>query len=567
MPTLPFGEWRPDLSDLDGEHTRSISGVLPRGDGYGPVKEPLPFTNALPAACRGYFYARKRDGSVAIFAGTATKLYLLNAMTYTWDDVSAGGGSYTTLNTGEHWQFGQFGDLVIAVQANAAPQSYNLTSSSQFAALGGSPPQARYIAIVGSFVVLSGLNSEPYRTQWSGLGNAINWTAGTGSSDFQDLPDGGICRQVLGGEVGFILQDLALRRMVFAPGSDVIFVIEKVAKDIGLVHPYAAAAAGDKIFFLTPKGFMQTDAAGALLPIGAERVDRTFAAAYDDGAPGFVIAAADPKTHVVVWTYRTKGMTDELFDAAYAYNWLLKRWAPFPLSGEYLTSLAQPGVTIEGLDAVAPGAMAVTGAANNGAGLIRITVASTSTLVDGNFYTLSAVGGVPNANGTFEIDIISGTTFDLIGSTFAGSYTSGGIVGGFADLMETSWDAIASATLPNLSIANSAHKIALFTGDNLEAVLETPEQSGEAIEAPGQRLLVDGFFPITDADTVYGRVGHRERLHAAFSYTDEAGMESNGYVPNLISARFARGKIRIPAATAWTFATGVRPQAQADGEA
>ena len=45
--TLPFGEYRPDLSELDGAHTRSILNVLPQGDGYGPVADISALTTAL----------------------------------------------------------------------------------------------------------------------------------------------------------------------------------------------------------------------------------------------------------------------------------------------------------------------------------------------------------------------------------------------------------------------------------------------------------------------------------------------------------------------------------------
>lgn len=70
--------------------------------------------------------------------------------------------------------------------------------------------------------------------------------------------------------------------------------------------------------------------------------------------------------------------------------------------------------------------LTVTGAANNGSGLIRLTMASTSTLATGMRVTVRNVGGVPNATGNWNITVISATTVDLIGSTFAGTYTSGG---------------------------------------------------------------------------------------------------------------------------------------------
>ncbi len=154
---LPFIDYKPDLSPYQGAASQLIQNVVPRGDGYGPFQDFTAFTTALPATCRGFFYARKTDGSIAVFAGTAIKLYQLNNTNFTWTDVSKAGGSYSALPSSDHWQFAQFGNFVIAVQANTVPQVFDLTSSSAFADLGGSPPQARYIAVVGRFVVLSGL--------------------------------------------------------------------------------------------------------------------------------------------------------------------------------------------------------------------------------------------------------------------------------------------------------------------------------------------------------------------------------------------------------------------------
>jgi hypothetical protein len=68
---------------------------------------------------------------------------------------------------------------------------------------------------------------------------------------------------------------------------------------------------------------------------------------------------------------------------------------------------------------------AITGAVNNGSGLIRIT-ATAHGFQTSDWITGSAVGGVPNATGQWLITVITANTFDLVGSTFAGAYTSGG---------------------------------------------------------------------------------------------------------------------------------------------
>jgi hypothetical protein len=101
MPLLATGDYRPDVSDFEGQASRNILNVIPRGDGYGPFPSFSAFTAALPSACRGAFYALKFDGTVITFAGTSTisgsKLYMLNNTDYTWIDVSLGASTYSAL--------------------------------------------------------------------------------------------------------------------------------------------------------------------------------------------------------------------------------------------------------------------------------------------------------------------------------------------------------------------------------------------------------------------------------------------------------------------------------------
>ena len=36
MPVIPFGEYRPDLSDYEAATEKGVLNVVPRGDGFGP---------------------------------------------------------------------------------------------------------------------------------------------------------------------------------------------------------------------------------------------------------------------------------------------------------------------------------------------------------------------------------------------------------------------------------------------------------------------------------------------------------------------------------------------------
>jgi hypothetical protein len=359
MPLLPWGEWKPDVSDYLGSASRLIRNVLPQGDGYAPFPASAPFSGAMPAGCRGGFYALKADGSVVIFAGTATKLYRMNNTDYTWVDVSKGGGSYSSLLSSAQWQFAQTGNLVWATQANTVLQVYDLSSSSEFADGLGSPPQAAYISVVGRFLVLSGLLSTPYRIQWSGLNSfnsATSWTSGVASSDF---PDGGVVRGVAGGEFGLIFQDQAIRRMSYVGGS-LIFQIERITQDMGLFAPYSIARAGPTTFFYSGKGFYKIDPGGLPVQIGRERVDRTFINDLDRGNLQLFIAASDPRSSRVYWAYKSVSGSTGLYDKIIGFDYLLDRWFPLSVSGEFLLGLSQSGITLEALDAISASIDAMT---------------------------------------------------------------------------------------------------------------------------------------------------------------------------------------------------------------
>jgi hypothetical protein len=564
MPILPFSEWRPDVSAYMSAASQTILNALPRADGYGPAQSFNALAAALPAACRGFFYARKTDGSIAVFAGTPTRLFLLDNTTLTWVPVSkvtaltsisnaspavftkaahglaagdalvlstsgalptglsvgavyyvlsagltadefrvsttpggsavntssAGSGThsmtyfYSALPSTNHWQLAQFGSVVVAVQPNVAPQAFTLGTSAAFADLGGSPPSAAYVSVVGRFLVLSGLVSEPYRIQWSGLNAITTWTSGTISSDYQDLPDGGIVRGVAGGEHGVIFQETAMRRMVYVPGSPVIFNIERITEDKGLMAPYSLIRAGERIFFLAAQGFQEMAPVGLPQPIGKERFDRFFFGDWDPGSLQLVIGAADPAGSRVYWAYRSQAGPAGLFDRLIVYDYALGRASLIETSGEYLASLAAPGTTLEGLDSVS----------------------------------------------------------------------------GSLDALTFSLDDVSASALSKLSAVSSEHKVGFFSGESLEATLDTSEQS------LGRRVRVQGFRPVTDASGCYGAVGARETLQESVAYSTEQQVNGRGFCPANVSTRLARARLRIPADTAWTFATGVEPQFAPEGK-
>jgi len=87
------------------------------------------------------------------------------------------------------------------------------------------------------------------------------------------------------------------------------------------------------------------------------------------------------------------------------------------------------GIRIRG-EAAIPATTPVTGAANNGSGLIRLTVGTTAGIVTGCKRTVAGVVGATGANGTWTVNLVNATQIDLQGTTFGAAYVSGGTVSG-----------------------------------------------------------------------------------------------------------------------------------------
>jgi hypothetical protein len=317
------------------------------------------------------------------------------------------------------------------------------------------------------------------------LNATTTWTSGTNSSDYQDLPDGGIVRGVAGGEYGTIFQDRAIRRMIYVPGSPLIFQIERIAEDDGLYAPYSIIRAGDKIFYHSAKGFHVIEPGGLPRQIGRERVDRTFFTDLDKASLHLFMGAADPRSSRVYWAYKSGSGLVDLYDKIIGYDYALDRWFWVNMSGQYLLSISQTGLTLENLDAISAS----------------------------------------------------------------------------LDALTSSLDSYATSVTPEISQFSATNILGFFRGTNLEATMESAEAGIE-----GQRIFVRGFRPITDAGTLYGSCSTRETQQASAVSEDEVLISSRtGRVDLRASTRYSRMKVRVPAATTWTFSAGVEPDFVSDG--
>lgn len=84
--------------------------------------------------------------------------------------------------------------------------------------------------------------------------------------------------------------------------------------------------------------------------------------------------------------------------------------------------------TLPGTDPNAITYRVISNAADNGSGLIRLTVNTTSGMITGQQVTVADVAGTTEANGNWSVTVVSLTELDLDGSTFANAYVSDGYV-------------------------------------------------------------------------------------------------------------------------------------------
>jgi hypothetical protein len=155
-----------------------------------------------------------------------------NARTKTWNwrDLELGcfneiyhlgctGTDFVTIDNVR--SFVVYGTLLLACSAGTPVQKVvidQVQAGKAFEDLGGNPPRARHMGVVGDFLVLAGLPDTPQTVRWSNSGNIEQWPLGQldQEGDEQQLPDGGAVTGFAGGEYGVIFQERHRHRPIDA---------------------------------------------------------------------------------------------------------------------------------------------------------------------------------------------------------------------------------------------------------------------------------------------------------------------------------------------------------------
>ena len=344
---VPFGEWLPDLPDHVNPGATEAKNVFPAVNSYRPFNNiSVTSSNALDARCQGAKAFKSDSGVVSIFAGDATKLYKLTANAF----VDESGGTTFSYSDEGYWDFVRFGEVVVAFNGDDAPQAWTLDSSSDFAALSGSPPAFRHAAVIGNFLVTGFQPSAQNKVQWSSFNDPTAWTAGVNQADSEVLPEGGVITGITGGQYGLIFQESRITRVDYR-GGNVVFSFRRIEENKGAVQGKNVIQVGNLVYYLSEDGFYVTNGTQSK-PIGANKVDRFF---YNDLKTALrerVRAAYDHENKLVMWSYpsATGNNSGTQNDKIIIYHIASDRWSLVELDHEVIVDSLSPGFTLEELD-------------------------------------------------------------------------------------------------------------------------------------------------------------------------------------------------------------------------
>lgn len=329
---LVYGDFLPDLPDHGTNGVRDVSNVYPSSGGFRPVGQWEGHTDALGEPCRGASAFVAPSGRYVFIAGTATKLFRLNGLT--WVEI----GSGYTLTAAHRWRFVQFGQIAIATNGTDEMVKINLETD-VVSLLGGSPPKFDALAVVNNFVVGTQMDGEVATVAWSGENNSEWWTFAQRKSDYQPLADGGEITGIIGGEVGLILQRNAVRRMAYV-GGNVLFRFDKISSNVGCATVHSVAQYGEIAFWYSLTGFKMWDGA-QIRSIGFEKVDHAFANNYGGLDFTNLSTAIDGERGTVCWS------TGRMI---WIYNWLLDKWSIINHEAEIIAPRETRGPHLEEQD-------------------------------------------------------------------------------------------------------------------------------------------------------------------------------------------------------------------------
>jgi len=103
------------------------------------------------------------------------------------------------------------------------------------------------------------------------------------------------------------------------------------------------------VFYLGRDGFYMFNGSNSI-PIGVNKVDKTFWADVDQTYMANISSTIDPINTLVMWAYPGAGNTGGMPNHILAFNWSTNKWSSIDVDVEVIFSALQEGYTLDQLD-------------------------------------------------------------------------------------------------------------------------------------------------------------------------------------------------------------------------
>lgn len=361
MSIIPFQDWTPDLAPLGSDGLGVCKNCLPQAKGYASFPGLAPYTAAaLAARIVGAFSSKDKSGNTYNYAATtgSTNAGRLNLLTSgAWTNASGNGGDATpgyAIPDGEVVEFVKWNETVLATTIGEPLQSIAFGGST-FAnvIVSARKPRARHIGVLRNFVVLGNIDDVgndgvvPNRVWWSGIEDETTFEEGgeSSQSDYQDLKNGGPVQAVISGEVGTIMCETSIYRMIqlgFSPW----FSFDEIVTNRGVWVPNSVSTSGGLSFFADRDGWYVWDGQ-SVTPIGINKIDNFFRKDFDPNYAHRSSSAIDPIRKLYFFAYASFDATAGLVDRILVYDWVNRKWTIVELNLDWLYQFRSEGQTVD----------------------------------------------------------------------------------------------------------------------------------------------------------------------------------------------------------------------------
>lgn len=336
-----FGEWLPDLPDLDNPGLLEALNVLSYSGAYIPY---IPY-NGTGSTITGLVAASGfRSGNYLVTGppiSSASNVYIAS-----YDGTSSylqGGTTLSSLSnlTGPTlvedpcWCMCQLNNYIIAASINNNPQftttGITLVAFAKLTGTYGDAPKAKVVGVFNQFVILGNLPSLGTNyLRWSGINAPLDWpTPGSAQAiaeqsgeQYLDSSLGDIEGIANGDQWAVVMCQAGVVRVTYL-GGQTVFQFDTIYRGITLVGPNAWVKVGPLIYMMGRGALLVTDGT-SVQSIGYGKVEQWLSSTADWNYTNGFSCAYDPLTKNIRWTFSASN--SGICNTWLAYNVVEKRF-------------------------------------------------------------------------------------------------------------------------------------------------------------------------------------------------------------------------------------------------